>query len=87
MLQHKSSNFLRLLFVSTALVFCIFPAASVAFSADTNEEQLEHAKLSDKLKSIEQHLKAVTQNQQKISTKNLELKTDLDSLGVWIRRG
>lgn len=81
---------------SQLFIFFILLPAVLCFSllfvpphghADNNADSLASAKIDDKLDSIKKRLDTISENQKKITEKNEEIKSELDSLGVWIRRG
>lgn len=70
------------------IVFLAAHAGSIAIAApeENNDERLLASKIEGRLSSIEKKIKLIQDNQNKINAKQAEIKSELDTLGVWIRR-
>ncbi len=74
------------LFVVIALAAMPILMAAPSEHEESNEVRLAETKVEARLASIEKRIRAVQDNQAKLNAKQSEILSELETLGVWIRR-
>lgn len=73
---------------SFAVLLLLSPTLGAAPSQnpESNEDRLVMSKIETRLATVEKRINSIQENQTKLNKQQAEIKSELDILGVWIRR-